>query len=514
MGAFFFTGEVVKVDQNGTYSVVEMTVDTDSFGFTSSMVNTEFSVGGNSLGTTGPVFFYGNGANNATVTLNNGTVISAPVVTFSDGTADYYLFQASGGASLPSSDHIDPNRVTDIVTAGLVQMQTNEFYDFDRFHLLEGTFSIRHGDALIVRGTSVSVADIFAADDDTLFEFNSSGGSTETGQAPVIYSSAATLTPVSLDTLSGGSTGTTGTLVTVSYLTASGGSGSFEAIEHTLFSTKTYIPANGHVNLANIVSVTSVVATVTPVDGQTYGAFGLNKNLIVQEGGAADDDLFGDLGNDELRGKNGNDTLFGDIGNDVLFGAQGSDTLFGGADADDLQGGDGNDTLTGGTGNDTLDGGKGRDVLKGNAGVDVLDGKKGEDTLRGHDGNDTLNGGNNADTLFGGRNQDTLNGGNGDDVLNGDQGADTLDGGKGSDTLAGGTGADIFVFKADGATDTITDYEDGIDKIDLDVSFASLTITDVAPGEVHITHSGETLIVLDGGGGTLLAADFTAADFL
>ena len=85
---------------------------------------------------------------------------------------------------------------------------------------------------------------------------------------------------------------------------------------------------------------------------------------------------------------------------------------------------------------------------------------------------------------------------------------------RGADTLTGGIGADVFVFSADGATDTITDWQDGIDLIDLDVAFGALTITDAGAGVVHITHSGELLIVMDGGGGTLTAADFTAADFL
>lgn len=58
----------------------------------------------------------------------------------------------------------------------------------------------------------------------------------------------------------------------------------------------------------------------------------------------------------------------------------------------------------------------------------------------------------------------------GNDVANKlDAGAgnDTLTGGLGNDTLTGGTGSDKFVFANDKSTDTITDFQTGVDKIDL-----------------------------------------------
>lgn len=59
--------------------------------------------------------------------------------------------------------------------------------------------------------------------------------------------------------------------------------------------------------------------------------------------------------------------------------------------------------------------------------------------------------------------------GAGDDVIDGGAGNDTLYGRAGTDTLTGGTGADIFaVTKFDqGTTDTITDFENGIDRLDI-----------------------------------------------
>ena len=49
----------------------------------------------------------------------------------------------------------------------------------------------------------------------------------------------------------------------------------------------------------------------------------------------------------------------------------------------------------------------------------------------------------------------------------GTDGDDTLQGRAGDDTLTGGEGDDTFVFAADHGSDTITDFTDGSDMIDL-----------------------------------------------
>jgi serralysin len=76
-------------------------------------------------------------------------------------------------------------------------------------------------------------------------------------------------------------------------------------------------------------------------------------------------------------------------------------------------------------------------------------------------------GGSARDLLWGNEVANTLSGLGGNDVLNGFGGNDRLIGGAGNDTLTGGSGSDVFVFANDGSTDTMTDFQTGVDKIDL-----------------------------------------------
>ncbi|MBS0123127.1 M10 family metallopeptidase C-terminal domain-containing protein [Thetidibacter halocola] len=181
------------------------------------------------------------------------------------------------------------------------------------------------------------------------------------------------------------------------------------------------------------------------------------------EGGTGDDTLSGNDGNDNLIGGEGNDLFYGGSGNDTLTGEAGDDTAYGGGGRDRLTGLDGNDTLFGGNGQDSLYGGAGTDNLVGGGGQDLIFGGDEDDTLLGQAGRDTLFGGAGDDLLSGGTEADSLTGGDGDDSLHG---------GTGPDVLTGGMGADVFVFStvADSPptqADRITDFETGIDRIDL-----------------------------------------------
>ncbi len=113
----------------------------------------------------------------------------------------------------------------------------------------------------------------------------------------------------------------------------------------------------------------------------------------------------------------------------------------------------------------TLNGTSGDDLIRGYAGTDTINGNDGDDLIYGGAGNDTLNGGNGNDWLYGGIGTDALNGGAGNDVLIG---------GAGTDTLTGGLGADVFKWEltdrgttASPAIDTITDFDNDSDKLDL-----------------------------------------------
>jgi hypothetical protein len=101
--------------------------------------------------------------------------------------------------------------------------------------------------------------------------------------------------------------------------------------------------------------------------------------------------------------------------------------------------------------------------ITGGAGGDSI-GPGGALSLR---GNDWISGQAGADRLAGGAGADRLLGGFGVDILWGGDGADRLTGGPGADRLTGGAGADVFAFATGFGTDVITDFRDGIDRIDL-----------------------------------------------
>ena len=101
--------------------------------------------------------------------------------------------------------------------------------------------------------------------------------------------------------------------------------------------------------------------------------------------------------------------------------------------------------------------------------------------------------------LIGGARGDILIGGSGNDRIFGGNGADIIEDGAGSDTLTGGEGADRFILRADGASDTITDFEPGRDQLDLSgwpflYDASQLTIQPTVTGAV-ITWRNEVLII-------------------
>lgn len=136
--------------------------------------------------------------------------------------------------------------------------------------------------------------------------------------------------------------------------------------------------------------------------------------------------------------------------------------------------------------------------------ADYMEGRGGNDTIKGGQGNDTLLGGIGGDSLLGGLGRDNLDGG---------AGSDRLIGNGGTDELTGGAGVikDVFVFDAKSGADKITDFQDGIDRIEITsgaTNFRQLTITD--KGADVLVEFGQTSILIQ----HIEPAAVTDADFL
>lgn len=226
--------------------------------------------------------------------------------------------------------------------------------------------------------------------------------------------------------------------------------------------------------------------------------------------------LRGGDGGDYIDGGNGDDTLYGDTGNDTLLGSEGNDILDGGTGADRMEGGWGNDIYYVDTHADTIIEGVGQGLDT----VYVNTAAAGGIYLTSNVENAILQGvtrfvyGNELNNHLSGNGGDNhLDGGAGNDVLSGGHGRDIIVGGVGNDTLFGGAGADKFIFESGSGTDTIRDFERGVDKVDLSafgLTYAQLQtmfVQNGANGEVHLT-SGDVIIFSGIQTGQLAASDF------
>lgn len=131
--------------------------------------------------------------------------------------------------------------------------------------------------------------------------------------------------------------------------------------------------------------------------------------------------------------------------------------------------------------------------IEGNDRANTLRGGAAADEIRGRGGNDTLLGQGGNDTLRGDEGNDILDGGTGDDRLRGDQG---------DDLLTGGAGRDRFIFNTQGGSDTVTDFTDGDDRLDLtNFAFASadaaLATADQVGADVVFAIGGTTITIED-----------------
>lgn len=236
---------------------------------------------------------------------------------------------------------------------------------------------------------------------------------------------------------------------------------------------------------------------------------------------------------DGLIGSAFNDVLTGDANLNVIQGGAGDDVIYGGGGADLLVGGAGDDIIIAGPGASTLNGGDGADTFRFlavgdsvstqqiaptyiqdfQAGVDKIDvsafsptntaivQENGFYTLQATAPGGMLsvrsaNAFTMADVIVS-ANSSTTNWTTGTaaaDRMVGDDGANVLVGGAGADTLTGGGGADTFLYNpgdsVSGARDTITDFETGVDRLDL-------SRTD--PTTVSLVRQGANTVVFDQG---------------
>ncbi len=245
------------------------------------------------------------------------------------------------------------------------------------------------------------------------------------------------------------------------------------------------INGTGGDDVINIVDNNGVVTVTGLATTVTITGFEPTDNIVIN--GLGGDDVINASG----LGTAMHLTADGGSGDDVLIGSAGNDTLLGGAGDDVLIGGPGQDILDGGTGNNiniqsivsgsppassiaaavaapsehsgtagddhikvALDDGMvrltglGRPVALGNADV------SGTFVINGLAGNDVID----ASAISAPAMRFILNGGDGNDVLHG---------GGGDDVLAGGAGSDRFDFSGSNGTDTITDFQAGLDTIRL-----------------------------------------------
>ena len=211
---------------------------------------------------------------------------------------------------------------------------------------------------------------------------------------------------------------------------------------------------------------------VFPRFGINTGEYTFEANLIVGDAGTADI-LVGDDDDNTLDAGRADDIVAGGIGNDIILGGEGADILRGDLNSRSPQNGEagGNDIIFGGSGNDSIGGKAGNDILSGDAGDDLIWGDAGDDILMGVTGNDILVG----------------------------------------DNFSGGSGSDLFVFGNGDGTDTILDFEVGIDRIGLvegELVFEDLTLTqDGSNTLLGVADSGEVLAVLNNVEASALGTD-------
>lgn len=227
-------------------------------------------------------------------------------------------------------------------------------------------------------------------------------------------------------------------------------------------------------------------------------------------------------GNDTIHGAS---TVDGGAGNDYIRGTGATDVLNGGIGDDVILTNGGLDVVHGGAGNDRIYSGGGGQKILGDAGFDIVDYASSQARVEVNLALTTLQEGWTYSYAY----DDILSGIEGvsgtgwGDTLIGDSGNNLLIGRGGADTLTGGAGADVFQYKHPTSSggdigisttnrDIITDFANGVDKIDLSDFAGTFAFrgTGAFTGTAHEVNyakvAGNTFISLDIDGNKTLDA--------
>jgi hypothetical protein len=242
---------------------------------------------------------------------------------------------------------------------------------------------------------------------------------------------------------------------------------------------------------ADTITATGSDTVFGPGEGQLTLTDGTGRDLVVASAGTVR--VIGGTGNGgvlwcgaaslaEYTGGAGSEVVVGGSGLLSVQGGAGAITVFGGSGATQIRGAAGRSQFVLGSGNATVVAAAGNDVWLAGAANDSL----------------VASGGNILLWAAGATGNSVFQAGSGPTTIHGGLGADTFLGGGGGATITGGGGADVYSFTnglAGGAVQ-ITDFNTGVDQIDLH-GYGSYSATVVGGNELLHLSDG-TQIQLDG----------------
>ncbi|VUX46146.1 hypothetical protein DF3PA_20046 [Candidatus Defluviicoccus seviourii] len=291
------------------------------------------------------------------------------------------------------------------------------------------------------------------------------------------------------------------------------------------------------------------------------GSGGSTPTQVAPSSTSSSGGITGTSGADSLNGTSGNDLIKGQAGDDWMYGQGGNDTFEGGAGLDWIYGGAGSDVarLQKGAGTDKwMDFQDGVDKIDLNglafsqlsfrydptwnythvqdsSGKSMLGLKNiklsqitSADFIGGSGQTATvatatsstptsssggITGTSGADSLNGTTGNDLIRGQAGDDFMYGQAGNDTFEGGAGLDWIYGGAGTDVARLQQGSGTDKWMDFQDGVDKIDLNgLAFSQLSFRyDPTWNYTHVQDSsGKSMLGLK----NIKVSQITSADFI